>query len=282
MGGQPFSWNLPLEEMLAKPDIQPKILGADGAEMVLVPAGKFNMTCHHDSAIAAFSEDIQVDAFYMDIYEVTNAQYKRFIDANPEWRKDSIPDKYHNESYLDYWDGTNYPSCKDNYPVTHASWYSAMAYAKWVDKRLPTEAEWEKAARGGLVGRNYPWGDSIESNKANYDGNFDGPTEVGNYHANGYGLYDISGNVWEWCLDALHHYVTAGGKMRPDFTPISLMEITNLMNNFTKVKSSLERVIRGGSWDNFAYQVEVGSRHGLEPTHAYGKLGFRCVKPVTP
>ena len=282
MGGQPFSWNLPLEDMLAKPDIQPKIIGADDAEMVLVPTGKFNMACHHVSAIATFSEDIQVNAFYMDIYEGTNAQYKRFIDANPEWRKNSIPDKYHNGSYLDYWDGTNYHSGKDNYPVTHVSWYSAMAYAKWVNKRLPTEAEWEKAARGGLVGRNYPWGDSIDSNKANYDGNFDGPTEVGNYPANGYGLYDISGNVWEWCLDALHHYVTASGKIRPDFTPIPLMEITNLMNNFANVKSNLERVIRGGSWDNFAYQVEVGSRHGLEPTHAYGKLGFRCVKPVTP
>lgn len=156
IGGKPFEWNVSLEEMLAQPDIEPMIVGNDGAKMVLVPAGKFNMACHHVADIAAFSEDIQVDAFYMDIYEVTNAQYKRFIDANPEWRKDSIPEKYHNGSYLDYWDGTNYPSGKDSYPVTHVSWYSAMAYAEWADKRLPTEAEWEKAARGGLVGRNYP------------------------------------------------------------------------------------------------------------------------------
>lgn len=282
MGGQTYSWDVSLEEMLAQINIQPKIVGEDGSDMVLIPEGKFYMACHHVAAIAAFSKEIYVDAFYMDIYEITNAQYKKFIDANPEWQKDHIPEKYHGGAYLDYWDGTNYPTDKADFPVTHVSWYSAMAYAEWAGKRIPTEAEWEKAARGGLVSRNYPWGDSIDPNKANYDGNFDGPTSVGTYPANGYGLYDMSGNVWEWCLDALDQYVTSSGKILPDFNPIPLTEITNLINNFTNVQNKLERVIRGGSWDNFAYQVEIGSRHGLEPTFAYGKLGFRCVKPVNP
>ena len=168
--------------------------------MVLIPAGEFHR--QSDGLARTFHGEIHVEAFFIDVYEVTNAQYKKFIDANPQWQKNQILDKYHDGSYLDYWDGNNYPIGKDDYPVTHVSWYAAMAYAQWADKRLPTETEWEKAARGGLVGMKYPWGTAIDASKANYDGNFDGPTPVGNYAPNGYGLYDMSGNVSEWCLDA--------------------------------------------------------------------------------
>ena len=246
--------------------------------MVLIPAGRFHTTWHE---VEVYPMDLYVDTFYMDKYEITNAQYKKFIDANPQWRKGSILDKYHNGYYLDYWDGNNYPTGKDDYPVTHVSWYSAMAYAAWAGKRLPTEAEWDRAARGGLVDRYYPWGNAIDPSKANYDGNFDGPTPVGDYPPNGYGLYDMSGNVWEWCLDAHKYYVTSRGRMYSDPKPIQETEITNLMHSFRKVKNSTERVLRGGSWDNFSYDVQVGRRHGLEPTFAYGKLGFRCVKPIS-
>ena len=278
MGGQPFNWSVSLEEMLAHPDIQPTIIGEDGAEMVLIPSGKFHAIWHE---VEAYSMDLYVDTFYMDKYEVTNAQYKKFIDANPQWQKDQILDKYHNEGYLDHWKGNNYPFGEDDYPVTHVSWYSAMAYAAWARKRLPTEAEWDRAARGGLVDRYYPWGDAIDPTKANYDGNFDGPTSVGSYPDNGYGLHDMSGNVWEWCLDAHEYYMLSGGKMRPDPNPIPVTEIADLIQNFAEVKSNTERVLRGGSWDNFAHDVMVGRRHGLEPTFAYGKLGFRCVKPIS-
>ena len=248
--------------------------------MVLIPAGEFQMRSY--GFIGEFSGDIYVEAFYIDTYEVTNAQYKKFIDTNPQWQKDQILDKYHNGSYLDYWDGNNYPTGKDDSPVTHVSWYAAMAYAQWADKRLPTEAEWEKAARGGLVGMKYPWGDAIDASKANYDGNFDGPTPVGNYAANGYGLYDMSGNVSEWCLDANEYYVMSRGQIIPEVEPISVTETTYLVHNFTEVKDFPERVLRGGCWDSYAPDVQAGSRHALEPTFAYGDLGFRCVKPVNP
>ncbi len=248
--------------------------------MILIPAGEFQMQSH--GIAGTFSGEIYVEAFYIHAYEVSNAQYKKFIDANPQWRKDQILDKYHNGSYLDYWDGNNYPTGKDDYPVTHVSWCAAMAYAQWVDKRLPTEAEWEKAARGGLIDMKYPWGNTIEANKANYNGNFQGPTPIGNYAGNGYGLCDMSGNVWEWCLDANEYYVTSRGRMIPDVKPISVTETTFLVHNFTEVESTTERALRGGSWDNFAPDVQVGSRHALEPTFAHGGLGFRCVKPVNP
>lgn len=250
--------------------------------MVLIPAGEFQMQSHLDGLAGTFSGEIYVEAFYIDIYEVTNAQYKKFIDDNLQWQKDQILDEYHDGFYLDYWNGNSYPTGKGDYPVTRVSWYAAMAYAQWADKRLPTEAEWEKAARGGLVGMKYPWGDAIDVSKANYNGNFGGPMPVGNYTPNGYGLYDMSGNVSEWCLDANDYYVTSRGRIIPEVEPISGTEITHLVDNFTEVKNFPERVLRGGSWDNYASDVRAGSRHALEPTVAYSKLGFRCVKPVNP
>jgi len=122
------------------------------AGMVLIPAGEFQMGSGENTDEKPI-HTVYIDAFYMDKHEVTNAEYKKFLNANPRWGKNRIPSAYHDGDYLKRWNGNNYPIGKGEHPVTYVSWYAAMAYAKWADKRLPTEAEWEKTARGGLIGQ---------------------------------------------------------------------------------------------------------------------------------
>ncbi|MDD9975604.1 MAG: formylglycine-generating enzyme family protein, partial [Candidatus Poribacteria bacterium] len=174
-----------------------------------------------------------MDAFYMDVYEVTNADYKKFIDANPQWQKDKALISIVGNKYLSVWDNNMYPKGKANHPVVNVSWFAAKAYAEWVGKDLPTDAQWERAARGTPIGKRYtsvasitfgfpaaratliekkyPWGDAEPQSRANYNRytpttDFsDPPTrEVGSYFPNEYGLYDMAGNVAEWCLDGLN------------------------------------------------------------------------------
>ena len=226
------------------------ITGGDGAEMVLIPAGEFQMGSNAGDDDEKPVHSVYVDAFYMDKYEVTNAQFKKFVDTNRQWQKAHIEGRFHNGNYLRDWNGNNYPSEKGNHPVTWVSWYGAMAYAKWAGKRLPTEAEWERAARGGLVGKTYPHGNMITRQDANYGQNVGDTTAVGSYPANGYGLYDMAGNVWEWCLDA---YNGDFYSVSPRNNPLSgANSVAWLVNNFTNVKSS--RVLRGGSWVNTVQQ----------------------------
>ena len=220
------------------------VFGQDAAEMVLIPAGEFLMGSSSGDANESPTHFVYIDGFYMDRYAVTNAQYKVFVDENPQWLKDSIPREYHDGNYLKLWDEENcYPQGKGNHPVVSVSWYAAMAYAQWAGKRLPTEAEWEKAARVsfphcGLVGKTYPWGDSIDRHKANYGNRWDGRiatirmTPVGSYPSNGYGLCDMVGNVREWCLDAYHadYY-----KHSPQHNPIAGGNIEEALSNFTTV-----------------------------------------------
>ena len=139
--------------------------------MVLIPAGEFLMGSNDEGS---YDEEqpvrtVYVDAFYMDTTEVTNAQFKAFVDANPAWQKDRIEPRFAiREEYLRDWKGNNYPKGRGNYPVVYVSWYAAMAYAEWVGKRLPTEAEWEYAARGGLIGKKYPNGDTMPPKDAHH------------------------------------------------------------------------------------------------------------------
>ena len=249
--------------------------------MVLIPAGTFE----RGSEDAEAQDDekpvhtVHLDAFYMDKYEVTNAQFKAFVDGNLQWQKDNIPDKYHDGDYLGDWDGNNYPDGDADYPVTYVSWYAAMAYAEWSGKRLPTEAEWEYAARGGLSGKKYPWGDAeptpADANYGWHDHVGD-ITPVGQYPANGYGLYDMAGNVSERCLDAYDEdFYAASHHSR---NPIAGGEV----DNFTTIPPDRYRVSRGGSWESDAPDLRVADRGGVRPTLSYVSFGFRCVKDVTP
>lgn len=244
--------------------------------MVLIPAGEFQMGSS-ESDDEKPVHPVYIDAFYMDKYEVTNAQYKIFIQANPQWQKGSISSKYHDGDYLKNWNGNNYPSGKATHPVTFVSWYGAMAYAKWVGKRLPTEAEWEKAARGGLVGKKHQWGDYITSAVANYNKTVDDTTDVGKYPDNGYSLYDMTGNVSEWCID-MYNKTFYGNS--PPRNPVAGTNLSSIAENFTKVNT--QRVLRGGSWNSALEYTRVAKRTKADPKLSHETAGFRCVQLAVP
>ena len=245
--------------------------------MVLIPAGEFEM----GSGDPESDNDEQpvhivyVDAFYMDKYEVTNLEYKKFVLANPRWGKDRIEDRFASGNYLWNWNGNDYPDGKSDHPVTYVSWYAAMAYAGWASKRLPTEAEWEYAARGGLAGKKYPRGDTIDPGGANYGRNVGDTMAVGRYLPNGYGLYDMAGNVWEWCLDE-YNAVFYSSFLREN--PIAgANSVEEIINDFTNVTTS--RVLRGGSWSLYPDYLRVANRVRDTPARtSLNDYGFRCAR----
>ena len=252
--------------------------------MVLIPAGEFQIGSNDAEA----DDDEQpvrtvyVDAFYMDETEVTNAQFKEFVLENPRWQKWEIDGRFHNGRYLWDWDGNNYPKGTDEHPVVNVSWYAAMAYSEWVGKRLPTEAEWERAARAGLVDQKYAHGNTLTPRDANYGNNIKDTTVVGRYPPNGYGLYDMTGNVDEWCLDAYHvgFYLTfpQEGVARNPLAGANTIQW--IVDNFTNVNVDVSRVRRGGNWfENRG--VRVADRRAFKPPSAFAVTGFRCVRPVT-
>ena len=264
-----------------EPDRPKEIIGKDGAEMVLIPAGEFEMGTDlsevpqlvqwakkwYSSVESSWFEreaprhTVYLDIFYMDRYEVTNALYKKFIDATGH----KAP-RYWNDSKR------NTP----DHPVVGVIWDDAKAYAEWAGKRLPTEAEWEKAARDGLVGRKYPWGDSepdgSQCNFADRNTDFDwsdksvddgygNTAPVGSFTPNGYGLYDMAGNVWEWCADWYGEKYYSSSPTR----------------NPTGPGLGTGRVVRGGSRLNNPFGLRVGYSHMTLPTNTSIDYGFRCV-----
>ena len=215
---------------------------------------------------------VTLDDFYIDKYPVTNGQFKRFTDANPEWQPDHIPRELHNGNYLKHWKEPVALTIKANHPVVNVSWYAAVAYCRWAGKRLPTEAEWEHAARGGLNAL-FPWGNQpVDSTRANFSGSGLGTTSpVGKYPANGYGLFDMAGNVWQFLADEWKPYPptplknpVGGGNLYLDGT------------TFLQVKT--RRVIRGGSFDGGPVNFWVEYRDSHPPDDARDFVGFRCAK----
>lgn len=259
--------------------------------MVLIPAGEFEMG--NNDAEAHKDEQpvhrVYVDAFYMDRTEVTNAQFRKFLLENPRWQKKPISVKsaldYINiPDYLAAWSGNNYPKGKENHPVRHVTHDAARAYARWAGKRLPTEAEWEYAARGGLKGKKYPNGNTITAGDANF--NYDdkdlfregsrSSTPVGTYPANGYGLYDMAGNAYEWCKDEYH------SRSYSTF-PQNDVARNPLYVNPPLTSLSGTYILRGGYWNSPARDVQVAVRaasHGERLRNS--GIGFRCVKNVVP
>ena len=247
--------------------------------MELIPAGEFRMGSNSGAPNEKPVHSVYVDAFYMDKYEVTNAEYAEFLnakgkhtDAGKIWL--DIGDANARIEYVSrvYRVKAGY----ENHPVVEVSWYGAMAYAAWKGKRLPTEAEWEKAARGNLAGLTYPWGNGIDATKANYNNHVKDTTAVGKYTANGYGLYDMSGNVWEWCLD---EYNAGFYAVSPSQNPLSgANSIQWILDNYTGVNTS--RVLRGGSWLDSAGYARCAQRYYFRPGATGGTFGFRCARVV--
>jgi len=200
---------------------------------------------------------VTLPGFYLDRTEVTNQDFAAFVRA----RRAQVPGS---------WKAEGYPSGEDRYPVTDVTWYQASAYCLWAGKRLPTEAEWEKAARGPK-GLRYPWGNEFDSRKANLLS--DGPRPVGSYiqGESPYHVQDLVGNVWEWTSD---WYLPYPGNTVPS---------DNYGERF--------KVIRGKSWTRgfghqhadealeiTAHEARTSYRLYFDPGFSFGDLGFRCAK----
>jgi formylglycine-generating enzyme len=276
---------------------------------------------------------VYVDGFWMDSTEVTNEEFAKFVDATGyvtvaerQPRAQDFPDAppanlvpgstifkptrepVALDNHLQwwayekgaYWRRPYGPDSalfgREKFPVIHVAWEDAAAYAKWAGKRLPTEAEWEFAARGGLKGQPYTWGSELKPvgkwmaniyqgrfpvNDAGQDG-FAGIAPVAQFPPNGYALYDMAGNVWEWCSDWY----------RPDYYE-TFASSNTIARNPAGPPDSLDpdepgvskRVQRGGSFlctDQFCTRYLVGSRGKGEPSTGTSHLGFRCVKPASP
>jgi formylglycine-generating enzyme required for sulfatase activity len=321
----------------------PPVACPDG--MVWIPGGTFTMGTDDPAASRAHgpAHAVQVDGFFMDVTEVTNAQFAAFVEATgyrtvaerpvdwEELRKQvppgtprppdemlkpgslvfNVPDhRVGTEDVGAWWAWTTgadwrHPegpassiAGREDHPVVHVAWEDAQAYAAWAGKRLPTEAEWERAARGGLEGASFVWGDEPPSDDPSvaprcniWQGEFpntntkvDGylrTAPVGSFEANGFGLVDMAGNVWEWCGDLYradrHAREIAAAAGRPIRNPTGPRDSWDPDET---IPSTPKRTIRGGSFLCHASYCEAyrpASRRGLTPDTGMAHVGFRCV-----
>jgi len=221
--------------------------------MVEIPGGPFTIGYDHRHPDEKPAHTISIPSFFIDLYEATNGQYKEFIDAMHRTPPDN-------------WNDRTYPPGKKNHPVVFVTWYDAHDYCEWVEKRLPQEEEWEKAARG-TDGRLYPWGNDFDPRKANTpQSHSTGTTPVGSYPKgrSPYGLYDMGGNAWEWTDSWAKPY------------PGSPIPTGHYFTGEYKV-------LKGGSWvDCSFYRCGISSltfnRGYFKPFTKNQGFGFRCAK----
>lgn len=215
---------------------------------------------------------VAVDDFSIDKNLVTNSQFKSFTDANAKWRPGSIPLELDNGNYLRHWTTAAEAALRADHPVVNVNWYAAVSYCTWVGKRLPSEAEWEYAARGGQNVL-FPWGDEpVDKARANYGGSGLGTTSpVGTYPANRYGLFDMAGNVWEFLADEWKPYSSTRQK-----NPVK--DGSRFLGETTFLQVKTRRVIRGGSFDGAAVNLWVEYRDSHPPNGSREFVGFRCAK----
>ncbi|MFC5649717.1 formylglycine-generating enzyme family protein [Paenibacillus solisilvae] len=290
-------------------DAMPLVRGLLRKDMVYLPGSEFLMGTDDEEGFPQDGEGpirpVKLSPFYIDACAVTNAEFASFVEATgfiteaEQFGWSFVFHLFATEAAktaarpapgVPWWlavSGASWrkPEGEDsriddrlNHPVVHVSWNDATAYAKWAGKRLPTEAEWEFATRGGLAQKRYPWGDLLKPNgehrcniwqgkfpdKNHASDGYAGTAPVRSFPPNGYGLYNMVGNVWEWCSD----WFTA----QPAEVPGSRM-------NPQGPASGANRVMRGGSYlchKSYCNRYRVAARSSNTPDSSTGNMGFRC------
>lgn len=247
----------PLPTATPTPQIAETLVSAkDNMPLRLVPAGEFQMGSKGGLADEAPAHPVELSAFYMDLHEVTNKMYMGCVAdggcTDPVKRSSAEHAVYY--GIQDYYD----------YPVIRVTWFQAQAYCTWAGRRLPTEAEWEKAARGA-DGRIFPWGDEAPTGKRANFGKIVGDTVVTDNvkiitGASPYGLMEMAGNVWEWVADWYNKTFYASSPA----------------TNPTGPENGKERVLRGGSFASGPDTLRTARRNYADPSYSDQATGFRC------
>lgn len=236
------------------------------SEMAVIPGGTYFRGSNHGARDEMPRHAINVDPFAIDVHPVTNEQFVRFLEAMGGEKDGNNNDIIRlRDSRIKRSAGKlNIESGYAKHPVVGVTWYGATAYAKWIGKRLPTEAEWEISAYGGREDHTFPTGTEIDRARANYFSS--DTTAVSSYLPNGYGLYDMAGNVYEWCQDWYDYHYYDSSVQEPDSPKGPLQGVY--------------RILRGGCWKSLKEDLRCAHRHRNNPGIMNGTYGFRCAADV--